>query len=175
MHQLRSLAFLGVLSLLAACASQLVEPDAANTARPTVKALEGFSVELSPKAKEQLADDVKFDPAAFSRKLDLALKAKGLIAPDGDFRLKVVVTDVRVRGTFSAVMWGFMAGDDHLNGDSVILRKEGDEPVYQFKVKTSYALGGWAGGQDAMRIDWMYEEFSKKVADKLVALRDTKK
>ena len=159
----------------AGCASQIVEPDTATTSRPTVKALESFSVELSPKAKEQLADDVKFDTNALSTKLDLALRNKGLIATDGDFRLKVVVSDVRVRGTFNAVMWGFMAGDDHLNGDSVLFRKEVDDPVYQFKVKTSYALGGFAGGQDAMRMDWLYEEFSTKIADKLVALREAKK
>jgi len=30
-------------------------------------------------------------------------------------------------------------------------------------------------GQDAMRMDWLYEEFSKKISDKLVALRDAKK
>ena len=27
--------------------------------------------------------------------------------------------------------------------------------MYQFKVKTSYALGGLAGGRDAMRTDWV--------------------
>src|SRR5262249_51715199 len=143
-----------LLWLLGGCASQVVEPDAATTSKPAVKALESFSVELSPKAKEQLADDVKFDPRALEAKLDRALRNKGLIATDGDFRLKVIVSDVRVRGTFNAVVWGFMAGDDHLNGDSVLFRKEiDDDPVYQFKVKTSYALGGFAGGQDAMRMD----------------------
>jgi hypothetical protein len=175
MNQMRSFAILIVMSLVSACASQVVEPETATTPKPTVKALESFSVELSPKAKEQLAKDVKFDTNALSTKLDFVLKSRGLIASDGDFRLKVVVTDVRVRGTFDAVMFGFMAGDDHLNGDSILLRKEGDESVYQFKVKTSYALGGLAGGQDAMRMDWLYEEFSKKIADKLVGLRDAKK
>jgi hypothetical protein len=175
MKQVRSFAIVVVLSLLAACASQVVEPDAAGKSKPTVKALESFSVELSPKAKEQLADDVKFDTNALHKKLELALNNKNLVAADGDFRLKVVVTDVRVRGTFSAVMFGFMAGDDHLNGESILLRKEGDEQVYEFKVKTSYALGGWAGGQDAMRMDWLYEEFSKKIAERLASLRDAKK
>src|SRR5262249_21873940 len=119
MNQIRSFVVLIVLSLLSACASQVVEPDTATTPKPTVKALESFTVELSPKAKEQLADDVKFDTSVLRSKLDRALKDKGLIATDGDFRLKVVVSDVRVRGTFNAVMWGFMAGDDHLNGDSI--------------------------------------------------------
>jgi hypothetical protein len=175
MNQLRNFGILVALSFLTACASQVVEPDAATSTRPLVKALRSFSVELSPKAKEQLADDVKFDVNAVYKKLEITLARAQLIADDGDYRLKVVVTDVRVRGTFSAVMWGFMAGDDHLNGDSILFRQEGEDPVYQFKVKTSYALGGWAGGQDAMRMDWLYEEFSKKIADKLVALRDAKK
>jgi len=48
-----------------------------------------------------------------------------------------------------------------------------DESVYQFKVKTSYARGG---AEDAPRLDWLYEEFSRRVAEKkLVALRDEKK
>jgi hypothetical protein len=175
MKKVRSFATLIAVSLLTACASQIIEPDAPGTPRPTVKALESFTVELSPNAKEQLAENVKFDADALSKKLELALKSNGLIASDGDFRLKVLVTDIRVRGTFNAVMWGFMAGDDHLNGDNILTRKEGDESVYQFKVKTSYALGGFAGGQDSMRMDWLYEEFSKKVAGKLVALRDAKK
>ena len=174
MNLLPRFAILFVLLFLGACASQVVEPDAASRPRPVVKALESFSVELSPKAKEQLAEDVKFDLNALTRNLEVALKSKGLIATDGDFRLKVVVTDVRVRGTFNAVMWGFMAGDDHLNGESILLRKEGDDAVYEFKVKTSYAFGGLAGGQDAMRMDWLYDAFSKKVADKLVALREEK-
>ncbi|HTT37809.1 MAG TPA: DUF4410 domain-containing protein [Burkholderiales bacterium] len=175
MNRLRNTALLAVLWLLAACASQVVEPDATSRSKPAVKALEGFSVDLSEQAKAQLANGAVFDRNALSRELELALKQKGLIASDGDLRLKVVVTDVRVRGTFNAVMWGFMAGDDHLNGDTVLLSKEGDEPVYEFKVKTSYSLGGLAGGQDATRMGWLYTEFSNKIADKLVALRDTSK
>ena len=174
MNQAHRFGVLVVLSLLAGCASQVVAPDAASRAKPAVKAMESFSVEMSPQAKEQLAGNVKFDPDALSRTLDRVLKAQDLMASDGDYRLKIVVSDIRVRGTFDAVMWGFMAGDDHLNGDSILLRKEGDEPVYAFKVKTSYALGGLAGGQDAARLDWLYEEFSKKVATQLVALRDAK-
>lgn len=179
MRMLRSFALLALLSMLGACASQIVEPDIKTTPRPVMKALESISVDLSPKAKEQLADNVKFDVDALRRKLELSLKSRNLIAPDGDYRLKVSVTDIRVRGTFSAVMLGFMAGDDHLIGDNDLLKKpedgkEGGDSVYQFKVKTSYAFGGLAGGQDSMRIDWLYEEFSKKVAEKLMALRDGK-
>ena len=90
-----------------------------------------------------------------------------MIASDGDFRLKVVVTDIRVRNTFNAVMWGFMAGDDHLRGDVVVQNLAG-EPVYNFDAGASYALGGFAGGQDASRINWLYEEFSEMIANELL-------
>jgi len=175
MNELRTLVIPTLLGFLGACASQVVEPDAAIASRPTVKALESFSVELSPKAKEQFADNDRFEINALKANLDRALRSKGLIATDGDFRLKVVVSDIRVRGTANAVMWWFIAGDDHLNGDSILFRKEVDDPVYQFKVKTSYALGGTLGGNDTIRMDWLYEEFSNKIADKLVALREAKK
>lgn len=175
MNELRSLVIAVLLCSIGGCASQVVEPDASTTSKPTVKALESFSIELSPKAREQFADNDRFNIKALEATLDRILRNKGLIATDGDFRLKVVVSDIRVRGTFNAVMWGFMAGDDHLNGDSILFRKEAEDPVYQFKVRTSYALGGFAGGQDAMRMDWLYEEFSNRIANKLVALREAKK
>ena len=175
MNELQSLVIPVLLCFIGGCASQVVEPDAATTSRPVVKALESFSVELSPKAREQFADNDRFNPKALETTLDRTFRSKGLIAPDGDFRLKVVVSDIRVRGTFNAVMWGFIAGDDHLNGDNILFRKEVEDPIYQFKVKTSYALGGAVGGNDSVRMDWLYEEFAKKIADKLVALREEKK
>ena len=63
--------------------------------------------------------------------LQRTLESKSLIAPDGDFDLQVVVDDIRVRSTFNAVMWGFMAGDDHLDGTATVLRKDG-QPAGRF-------------------------------------------
>ena len=93
------------------------------------------------------------------------------MSPDGDYRLKVVVNDIRVRSTFNAVMWGFMAGNDHLTGDAVVLNLAG-EPVYDFEASASYALGGFGGGQDSSRMNWLYEEFSEIIADELVQKKE---
>lgn len=172
MTRTRRFATILALSALTGCASQVIVPDSARGPKPEVKALQSYSVEASPQAKKQLGDSVKFDVDALSRTLERTLRAKDLIAPDGDFRLKVVVDDVRVRSTFNAVMWGFMAGDDHVNGNAVLLSATGERPEYAFQVKASYALGGIAGGQDSTRVDWLYEEFSKKIAEQLLALRD---
>ena len=96
--------------------------------------------------------------------LQRTLEANNLIAADGGYRLKVIVSDIRIRSTFNAVMWGFMAGDDHLQGHIVVLDLAG-EPVNTFDASSSYALGGFGGGQDTSRLNWLYEDFSEMVTD----------
>jgi hypothetical protein len=164
-----------VLSAAAGCASQVTVAPGHEGTKPEVRALETYTVEVSPQAKLQLPKDVKFDVDALNRAIGEVLSARNLVAADGDFQLKLVVTDVRVRSTFDAIMWGFMAGDDSVNGDGLLFRKGEDSPGYQFTVKTSYALGGFGGGQDAVRMEWIYKEFAKKVADHLAEKRDAKK
>lgn len=167
MITLRSFILLLSLIMLAGCSSQVTRTDNADISRPVVKALQDFTVEMAPQAKLQLADNVKFDINALRSTLQRTFEGKDLMAQDGDYRLKVVVNDIRVRSTFNAVMWGFMAGDDHLIGDISVLNLAG-KPVYNFKVATSYALGGFAGGQDTSRMNWLYEEFSEMIANELL-------
>lgn len=162
------------LALVAACSSQVTRHEAPTAQVEPVRALASVSVEMSPNAKQQLADNVKFDIEALRATLQRTLEASNLVAADGDFDLKVTVEDIRVRGTFSAVMFGFMAGDDHLDGTATVLRRDGTT-AGGFAVKTSYALGGLAGGIDSTRMNWLYEEFSKKIAEELIARRDAKR
>ena len=165
--------FMLCLSIVAVvgCSSQVTRPDGADADRPVIRALQDFTVEMSPDARTQLADNVKFDIDALTSTMKRTLEGRGLVASEGDYRLKVVVNDIRVRSTFNAVMWGFMAGNDHLEGDAIVLNMEG-EPVYEFGASASYALGGFGGGQDSSRMNWLYEEFSEMIADELSKKRD---
>jgi hypothetical protein len=165
---------LAVALVLSACASQVTRTEGAVTPREPVRALSTFQVSMSPASSAQLADNLKFDIESLRAMIQRTLESKNLIAPDGDFDLKVVVDDIRVRGTFSAIMFGFMAGDDHLNGTATLIRRDGKD-MGSFGVKTSWAFGGIAGGQDTARLSWLYEEFAKSLAAELVALRDGKR
>jgi hypothetical protein len=164
---------IALLLLLSACASQVTRPpQAADAPREPVRALSGYTVTMSPQANAQLTDNMKFNIDSLRTKVGQALDAKGLVAKDGDFEMQVVIDDIRVRGTFSAVMFGFMAGDDHIYGTATLRR--GDKTLGSFGIKTSWALGGLAGGQDDARTGWLYEEFAKQLAEELVARRDAK-
>jgi hypothetical protein len=59
-------------------------------------------------------------------------------------------------------MWGAMSGNDSIKGDATVRDATG-VIVDQFHVDASYALGGFAGGQDAARMNWLYEAFAKQV------------
>lgn len=74
--------------------------------------------------------------------------------------LNVEVTGIRMRASFSAVMFGFMAGNDYVDG-TVTFADADNHPVDRFKVSASYALGGIAG-IDSMRMDWLHEQFTEK-------------
>lgn len=127
------------------------------------------TVSMSKNAQEQQADNLKFDQARLLDTVKRMLNSKNLLAKTPDASLptiEIVVTDIRVRSGFSAVMFGFMAGDDHVNGE-VVARDQSGRELQRFEVSASYALGGLAGGQDEARMSWLYETFAQEMVNEL--------
>lgn len=96
------------------------------------------------------------------------LQAKQIYAPNGAGQdtLEIQITAMRVRSTFNAVMWGFMAGSDNLRGD-VYLRDPSGKVLNHFSVYASYALGGFVGGVESVRWGWLYNKFAELVEQNL--------
>ena len=140
--QIVGVSFIVALLILTGCASQVIK--SSEQPKPVIKAIQNLTVEMSPQAKQKIANDVEFDIDTLLATLRTALDSRQLLASNGDFDLNVVINDVRVRGTASAVMLGFLAGDDHLIGDAIVLNRNGEE-VYSYTAEASYALGGIRG------------------------------
>ena len=166
-------AALGLQALfLSGCASgytrpvgQAATPFRASAQNPVAK----VSVQVTPEVSEKLKNSFKFDQQQLVSKVELALSNRQLFNKEGKentVAMEILVTHVRVRNTFNAVMWGAMSGNDSIKGD-VLLRDAAGTIVDRFHVDTSYALGGWAGGQDSMRMNWLYEAFAKQVVTAL--------
>lgn len=120
---------------------------------------------LDSNASARLKTEQKFDQARLLSTVKNALEARGLLATSPDPALpsiEIVVTDIRTRSNFSAVMFGFMAGDDRIEGD-VVARDASGKELQRFAVTASYALGGFAGGQDDARMSWLYDTFAKEL------------
>lgn len=94
------------------------------------------------------------------------MELNGLKNDTAAAQAEIVVTEFRVRGTFSAVMRGVMAGTDNVTGD-VVVRDSSGKQLRKFTVNASYGLGGFAGGQDDMRLGWLYEKFAEHTVEEL--------
>lgn len=169
-----AIAALGLQALLVSgCASGFTRTPAQKAAlapKPSAtNPLSEVTIELTPKVQDKLKDNLKFDRQALRKTVELALTNLQLLdtgKTGATPTLHITVTHVRVRNTFNAVMWGAMSGNDSIQGDVVIKDSTG-AVIDQFYVKASYALGGWGGGQDSMRMNWLYEAFAKEVVSAL--------
>ncbi|BAX63027.1 DUF4410 domain-containing protein [Burkholderia stabilis] len=171
-HAVLALVTIGFLS---GCASSVTR-DAGNQAGAAATASTSkfgtkpviVKVTLDATAQEELKDNLKFSAKKLQEKIESALDARNLLAKADStdaMHLNVEVTGIRVRSSFSAVMFGFMAGSDYVDG-TVTLVGADNLQVDRFKVSASYALGGIAGF-DGTRMDWLYEKFTEKTLSTL--------
>jgi hypothetical protein len=115
---------------------------------------------MTPEALKLQADNPQFSREELAGYLRRKLEAKGFVGPAAQYSVDIVVTNIRVRSAFSAIMWGALAGSDSVAATVRIVDQAGN-PVRSFDVDASYALGGLAGGQDGMRMSWLYDKFSE--------------
>ncbi len=156
-----------VAALITGCAGEvkrqgnLVAPE-----KLSVQKYKQVTVSLDDKAQSQLSDNVQFDPDRLRDTIQRVMKAKGMIAPNAQDKLDIKITDIRFRSNFSAIMFGFMAGSDHVTGTLKPL-DPADKPLDTFEVSASYALGGLGGGQDDARMGWLYDKFAELTVKEL--------
>ena len=159
-----------VLALvLTGCSAGVTRPsDESQTSNVLLTEPATITLTLSDDARKQAASNTKFNEDVFLGTLTHALDAKGLLAKNDApvRRITVEVTGVRVRGTFSAIMFGFMAGPDHLKGRVTLIDAD-NNPLRFFDVSATYAFGGVAGGQDGTRLGWLYERFAQEMINEL--------
>ena len=155
----------GLIALLAACSGTIKPDTRVQGDASRVEGVAQVSTLIGPAATQQLADSPQFNRDELTSYTRRRLEGKGLLTGAATHRVEITVTDLRVRSTAAAVIFGFMAGDDHVNGRVRIL-DERNRAVRSFDVQASYAFGGWAGG-DGIRMNWLYDKFSELAVSEL--------
>jgi|JFJP01.1.fsa_nt_gi hypothetical protein len=162
-------------TLIAGCASGVTRTI---TKPPTYKVSKtqpvgAIVVSLTAEATGKAADNSQFSAESLKKQLEKSLIEDGLLnhslvgkSPS----ILIEVKSMRVRSSFSAIMLGIMAGTDSITGDIVIKDVLGKE-VDRFEVSASYGLGGFGGGQDDVRMGWLYEQFAKEVISEITGKR----
>lgn len=161
-----------LVAMLGACASSTTRMGgaAASQTVAVAKSAKAVTLWLNDDAKKLVSDNIKFSGDSLRSTVERTLSSQGLIQTDATQTLDIEVTSFRVRSSFSAVMFGFMAGNDNIEG-IVTVKDQAGTVLQKSKVTASYALGGLAGGQDESRMNWLYEEFAKHAAAELTGAR----
>jgi Domain of unknown function (DUF4410) len=154
-----------VLVLLTACAGTVKrEPGQMNKTYVTA-GIAAVQVSMTAEAQALLKDNPQFNTRDLQGYIQRRLEGNGMLNAAANERVEVVVTSIRVRSTASAVIFGVLAGQDHMEGKVRVLGADGRR-LHSFDVNASYAFGGAAGG-DGLRMGWMYEKFSELVLAEL--------
>ena len=159
---------------LAGCASSVKRSEEHKSATFKLSAefpVGRINVSATPEALANIeAAKKKFDPARLKEAIRYSLDFDHMFAKPGQSGLSmdVVVTRVRVRSSASALWWGFMAGNDAVDGEVVVKDLTG-KVLDKFAVKVTYAFGGLAGGEDETRVGYLYDAFAQEVVDQYKA------
>ena len=152
--------------LVAGCSSSVERIHDSKSYRYDGQKFNKVELTIRDDATYDLDDIVRFDGNELRGMIERNLEVNRLRDSNSTNIIKVEITDVRVRSTFNAFMWGFMAGDDHIEGD-ILLLGENAAPFHVFHVSASYALGGMMGFKET-RMSWLYEEFSKLIFQEIL-------
>ena len=161
---LRLLFTLAASALLGACTSAEVRQDSASSIRGLkVSAVSVSSTpSLDPEKHEFMREnDVE---RYLTSSIRNRLTETGKLAPTGP-TLAVNISSIRVRSTASAVMWGVMAGPDHLEANVSVMDK--GRTLKTFVAEGSRTSGAFAGPGSGGRAERLSEELAIAIVDQL--------
>lgn len=126
-----------------------------------------MEIVLTDQARKLQADNPQFNAQELAGYLQRRLDGNGLLRPDAAYRVNVTIDEFRVRSAVSAVLFGLMAGTDSIDGHVQVVDGQGRH-LHSFKISASYGLGGWGGGQDGTRMNWLYDKFAELTVGELM-------
>lgn len=164
-----AISILPALIFVAGCSGSIKKTDNINNIENTT--LSSIEIIVTEDAQKELTADSVFSAEILKQTIETQLQKASLTDPNSQYQLTISVNDVRYRSSTSAVLLGFMAGNDHIYGTAFIKDKQGNI-ANEFDVNTSYAFGGIAGGvaalKDSSRMGWLYERFAELVLEGIV-------
>jgi hypothetical protein len=154
------LGFVGLIMGLVGCAGTIERESKVGSQRIQGATYRSVEVVLADSARKLQADNMQFSVRELSEYVRRRLESTDLLDEQGALRVEVTIESFRVRSAAAAVLLGIMAGTDSIEG-YVRVFDANNKQVHGFKVNASYGLGGWGGGQDSMRMNWLYDKFSE--------------
>src|SRR3569832_2484330 len=147
--------------MLAGCAAGVKQAIVVFWLFLTTQPAKSISISLNDEVKTKVSVYLKFDQSALLNTVKRALTARNLLnesKPDASHTIEIVMKDFRVRSNFTAVMFGFMAGNDSITGD-VVLRDAAGESAQGIGSADFEAVQLFSGGMVVAWLGWLFVFF----------------
>ncbi|MDH5232650.1 MAG: DUF4410 domain-containing protein [Gammaproteobacteria bacterium] len=160
------------IAMLAACSTSVKRLDDGNGETRAIQSqsIAEYNIHLTENAQQDQLNNREFREEELKRAISDVMRKNNLGSNEKNGKtlvLDVQVTNIRVRSSFAAIMFGFLAGSDYIRGE-VTLKDQTGKQYGQFLVSADYAFGGFAGGQNDVRMNWLYEAFAESLAKALL-------
>jgi outer membrane murein-binding lipoprotein Lpp len=152
---------------LSACSSSVKRNNSNSSINSSLRSeVNEVTINFTDEVKTKIKNINSFNIIKFNEGIIEKLDSSGLLNASSQKTLEIEIDSIRIRSAFSAVMFGFMAGADHISGN-IIIKNKSQHVIGEYEISASYALGGLAGGQNETRINWMSNRFSELTAETL--------
>ncbi len=126
----------------------------------------------SDKVSADSKKGIRIEEMDLESRIVAELKSSDLYDDTENNTVKVLINSIYIRNAFNAIMFGFMAGADNIDGTVTIFK--GDMELASFDIKASYALGGLGGGQNVSRLGWLSNKFAELTTKTILGKSDDK-
>lgn len=151
---------------LSACVSG-VQRDPTGSWRYAGQRFGALAVEMSDTARDKLKDDAEPESQRLARTIERALQERGLIDRASDYRVRIELTELRVRSTFWAFLLSFVSGSDRIAGH-VTLEAQTGRCLDRFTISAANAFAGWITPPARTRAQWLYDEFAHLTVESIL-------
>lgn len=163
---LKYVAILGMVAIMAGCASGVKRDAGTEVVKLKNTKVNQVQISLTDDAKKLVADNSSFSVTGLKSSIEDQLKALDLLKTESGQTMAISLKSFRARSAFSAIAFGFMAGNDNIVGTMTIKDANGKD-LKSVEINASYALGGIGGGMTETRMGWLYGEFAKLAIQEL--------
>jgi len=131
---------------------------------PSVHVLRAVTLELTPQAAAQVADDSKFKADALLDAIEAELRSRNLLDEAANGTAEVSIEDFAVQPASNAVLFGYVLSNGSLNGELRIRDAAGND-VQRYRIQAKSRLSAPAEGESPNLLSPLYRRFAVLTGD----------
>lgn len=165
-NTIKTLIFISIFSIISGCSSHVALSDNSKGYQYKGERYGKVVISYSEEISQDSSKMERLDQMNLENTIVRFLRSEKLYDESSSDTVRIEIQKIHVRNAFNAIMFGFMSGSDNIEG--LVVLEKSNKDLANFDVSASYALGGFAGGQNDARLGWLSEKFAELTSKTIV-------